>query len=186
MSESIYELRRDERGRPHGLEREWDEQGRLRYRARYRHGLQIGKQEQWDERGRLVITTCFVGGTGLDLWYCGANNWEERHFERGERHGLERMWIGTGRVYREERFAGGLEHGIARAWNDLGRLRRGYPQYFVAGKKVDRRTYERARENDPTLPARTAEDDTPRRTPPPELIAASRRLRGRSGGGTKV
>ena len=55
-----WELHYDDAGRLHGLEREEHESGRLHYRARYRHGLQVGAQEQWDPRGHLIVSTKFV------------------------------------------------------------------------------------------------------------------------------
>jgi antitoxin component YwqK of YwqJK toxin-antitoxin module len=153
----------DEEGEWHGLEREWDESGRLFYRARFVHGLQHGWQEQWDEQGRSLVRTRFVRGTGLDLWSCGSGCWEERHMVDCLREGYERLWVGRRNVFYEQSFRAGLEHGIERRWNDLGRLARGYPRYFVSGERVPKRAYLAARKSDPSLPVDRRDHDRPGR-----------------------
>lgn len=168
-----WEMHYDDQGRQHGVERQEFPDGRLMYRSRYRHGLQIAWQEQWGFTGRLVIRKRFVNGTGTDLW-AGCSNRagdasalaEERHFVAGKRHGPERWWNPDGTIYSEAWLVEGVEHGIAREWNDAGRLRRGFPRYFVRGERVTFRAYEQARRKDRTLPDRVEKDDLPRRTPP--------------------
>ncbi len=170
-----WETHYDAQGRQHGVERQEFPDGRLMYRARYRHGLQIGWQEQWDATGRLVIRKRFVNGTGADLWWGCCNCAgafalaEERYFVAGQRHGPERWWNPDGTVYSEAWYFKGVEHGIAREWNDAGRMRRGFPRYFVKGERVTLRAYEKARRDDPTLPERTEQDSLPAR-PLPQLI----------------
>jgi hypothetical protein len=108
----------------------------------------VGLAEQWDELGRRIVATRFVAGTGLDLWHCGCGLFTETWLVRGLPHGPERDWHGARRV-----------------------------RYWVRGERVDRRAYERARRDDPTLPSIDAKDDRPRRAPPPELRRAVARLR---------
>ncbi len=153
----------DDEGQWHGLEREWDESGRLFYRTRFVHGLQHGWQEQWDEQGRSLVRTSFVRGTGLDLWFSGGGCWEERHMVDGLREGYERQWVGRRTVFHEQSFRAGLEHGIERRWNDRGALARGYPRYFVSGERVTKRAYLAAHESDPSLPVYRREHDRPGR-----------------------
>lgn len=157
----------DRDGRMHGLEREWHDDGRLRYEARWRHGAQHGVSRQWNVNGRLLVRTRFVAGTGLDI-YCGDRDrvTETREMREGHRHGFERWWWGASRVWSEGHFAVGLEHGIFREWNERGGLKRGFPRYFVQGERVDRRAYVRACESDPTLPRITSRDDRPNRKRP--------------------
>lgn len=173
-----WEIGYDARGRMHGVEREWYASGQRLYRVLWRHGLPTGLAEQWDERGRRILSTRFVAGTGLDLWHCGFGLFTETWLVRGLPHGPERDWVGATRVTSERWFAAGLRHGIEREWNGAGKLARGFPRYWVAGERVDRRTYSRARHTDATLPAIDAKDDRPRRTPPPELVRAAAQARG--------
>lgn len=175
-----WEMYFDDAGVRHGVERYGHENGRIKWQSRWRHGVQIGKQEQWDEEGNLICATRFVRGTGADLWFSGEGDIlsEERHFEGGVRHGVERWWYDENRVWHEIEYKDSLEHGIERRWNG-DRLERGYPRYFLVGERVTRRAYERARRTDPTLRPRTAEDDRPFRPLPPEALEAHALLRSR-------
>ena len=154
----------------HGVEREWREDGQLFYEARWANGVQHGLQRMWGSDGALVVRTRFVRGTGLDAWFPHTGSLralgETRPFVDGERHGPERHWATATRVARETWLSRGLEHGIERSWTGT-RLDRGYPRFFVAGARVDRRAYERACANDPTLPPWTAREDRPARVRPP-------------------
>lgn len=157
-----HETHFDRDGRMHGIEREEFEDGRLKYRAQWRHGRQVGWQQQWSEDGVLQVRTRFVRGTGLDAWFsCGLS--ETRAFVDGHRHGFERWWSDRTHVWCEDHFKRGVEHGISRRWKP-GRLERGFPQFWIDGSRVTRRTYARA--EDPTLPPIRDRDDDPRRRAP--------------------
>ena len=52
----------------------------------------------------------------------------------------------------------GRLHGIEREWNPKGRLRRGWPRYFVAGRRLDKRRYLRACAGDTSLPEFRSQD----------------------------
>lgn len=163
-----WEVHFDEQGKMHGREREEHPDGRRKYEARWIHGLQHGLQRQWDERGRLLGQTRFVRGTGVDLWWDRGRLTEQREYADGLLHGVERLWETRTRVFHEKRYFRGLEHGIWREWNDRGGFARGYPQYWIHGEKVTKRAYLRAAEKDPTLPEYDEKDDRPRRPFPPE------------------
>lgn len=156
----------DEAGRMHGVEREGFADGRTMYRARWSHGKQIGWQQQWDDRGRLLVRTRFVRGSGLDAWFCGGELSETRDYVDGQRTGFERLWSGRTRVWSEMHFKADLEHGIYRRWNTRHRLERGYPQFWIEGRRVTRRAYARASELDPALPPIRDVDDRPARRAP--------------------
>jgi hypothetical protein len=53
-----------------------------------------------------------------------------------------------------------------REWDRHGRLRRGYPRYFVAGRRVTRQQYEQARRTDPSLPPFDERENAPFRQLP--------------------
>jgi len=169
----------DAEGRMHGSERECFEDGRTRYLATWSHGRQHGLQRQWDERGRLVVSQRFVRGTGLDVWFDGDRLSETRGYLDGDRHGFERWWRDRTQVWSENHFVRGVEQGIERQWNERGQLRRGFPRFWLAGERVTRREYARALAADATLPALRKQDDKPARPRVRNAIATRDRARRR-------
>src|SRR6266542_4476725 len=139
----------------HGYDLHWDGSGRLTFETRYVEGREHGLARQWQE-GRLLGSYWMEHGTGLDLWRSSDGSLlEERHCRDGERDGFERWWNGDNRtVCREGHFRRGVPHGVFRVWNPRGRLRRGYPQYFVIGRRVTKQAYLRAELVDSSLPYR--------------------------------
>jgi hypothetical protein len=164
-------------GRRHGPWRQWDDEGRLAFETSYLDGLEHGIARQWID-GQLQITYRMDRGTGVDLWVAFGSLSEERHMKDGYRHGYERWWNWDDRtVRREGHYRMGREYGIFREWNAAGRVRRGYPRYFVDGRRVTRREYLHARRSDPSLPPILAEDNEPTRRLPPEYLAQQARAR---------
>jgi hypothetical protein len=161
----------DEKGKlKREVNRHWN--GRLMYLCRYKNGFPHGVVRQWDDHGGLLLETRFKNGTGFDLWWsCGLA--ELRELVAGHRHGVEQWWRDSKQVYEESYFRNGLRHGVSREWKN-GRLRRGFPAYHLAERKVTRRQYAAAFGNDSTLPADRREDDDPHRK---LLPAAQRALR---------
>ncbi len=155
----------DSGGQKHGVEQVHFPDGRLRREAHWKHGLQIGLQRQWDQRGRLLCATEFAGGTGRDLWWDGDRLAELREFVNGKRHGVEQYWSSDGQLQSEFYFHEGLEHGPFRQW--IGqKLESGYPRFFIRGGRVSRTAYSRAAISDPTLRPYIAAEDRPKRTLP--------------------
>jgi hypothetical protein len=124
--------------------------------------------------GKLIGSYRMKHGTGVDLWYwskgCLA---EERYYQDGKRHGFERWWGDNKTVWQESHFHMDLEHGIFREWNSEGKLRRGFPQYFIQGRKVTRRKYLSAATSDATLPRFAEKDNSPRRSLPSKFMSLS-------------
>ena len=54
-------------------------------------------------------------------------------------------------------------HGIEREWNDRGQPRSGFPRFYVRGRRVTRRAYDREQHDDASLPSYRPEDDLPQR-----------------------
>lgn len=152
-------------GRRHGPWREWHPNGVLAHETFWVDGREHGHAQQFARDGTLLGEYTMVHGTGLDLWFHDNGTVsEERVLRDGNRDGLERWWNDDGQTVGEERsFRAGQEHGIARQWNAAGRLARGYPAYFVNGRKVTKRQYVAAARADATLPPFRAEDNDPRR-----------------------
>jgi hypothetical protein len=155
----------------------------------YTNGLAHRIARQWSRDGEPIGTYTMKRGTGLDLWRVKAD-WgngrvhlsEARYLENGKWHGFE-WWLNEDQksVHSERHFCEDLQHGIEREWNFEGRLRRGFPRYWVHGKRVAKRAYLRAGATDPSLPAFRESDNSPRRVFPAEVsahcIARKRRSR---------
>jgi antitoxin component YwqK of YwqJK toxin-antitoxin module len=167
-------------GHRHRQMLEWHEHGTLAFATAYVDGREHGAAKQWAKDGTLVGTYDMDHGTGLDLWWCerAGGSWhlsEARYLLAGDRHGYEWRLDGDREsVWEESHFQHGQEHGIFRSWNAQGRLRRGYPQYFITGRKVTKRQYLRAAQADAGLPAFREEDNRPAWHFPPEVAAAPR------------
>jgi hypothetical protein len=117
-------------------------------------------------------------GTGVDLWWqeCltkpGRAYLAEVHcMLKGHRHGFE-WWLNEDQssVYQERHWSLDEAHGIEREWDEKGMLRRGFPKFYVGGKRVTRRVYERERNGDPSLPPHRTEDNLPQRDFPAIIV----------------
>ncbi|MDF2763546.1 MAG: hypothetical protein K0S81_540 [Rhodospirillales bacterium] len=165
-------------GKPHGIAWRLDEPGQVLSATPYKHGLEHGLARQWSSDGRRRIGSYRMrNGTGIDLWWQEtftdpprAYLAEVRFVAAGQLHGFE-WWVNEDQisVYEERHWRHGQLHGIEREWTGNGALRRGFPRFFVAGERVTRRIYERARAKDQSLPPYRAAEDRNRRTFPPEI-----------------
>ena len=164
-------------GKPHGMAYRLDTPGMVLSATPYKDGLEHGLARQWSSDGRLIGSYRMSNGTGIDLW------WQEtftdpprpylaevRFVAAGQLHGFE-WWLNEDQisVTEERHWRHGKLHGIERKWTVDGALRRGFPRVFVAGQRVTRRVYERARVKDPSLPPYRATEDRHRRTFPLEI-----------------
>jgi antitoxin component YwqK of YwqJK toxin-antitoxin module len=154
-------------GRAYGASRRWHENGRLMWEGPFRNGLAHGICRQWDKNGNLLGSSRMKMGTGVDLWWGDCRQrfpTEERSYVKGQRHGFERWWCGKHAIFQELHFHNGVEHGVLRQWTS-GKLTRGYPRFYVLGKKVTKRGYIAASHGDATLPPYVEKEDSPRRKP---------------------
>jgi hypothetical protein len=160
--------------RYHGMVYRWDLPGQLISATPYHDGLEHGTAHQWAIDGSYLGSYTMEYGSGLDLWRseCGGTITlsEARYYRDGCLHGFE-WWICADQrsVWEESHYFEGQPHGIMRQWNRHGKLRRGYPQYYVHGKRVNKRQYLRACLRDPSLPRFVAEDNLPARSFPDEI-----------------
>lgn len=167
----------------HGWQYRWDTPGKLTSAEPFRSGVPHGRAYQWSDDGVLLGTYTLNQGTGVDLWRNpGTDNngsvvpglvvlAEVHCLKNGLPHGWE-WWLNgyDAGVFIERHWRHGKPHGIERVWNGRDRLDRGYPRFFVRGKRVGRARYANACLADPSLPLLRAEDDKPRRVFP-SLVA---------------
>ena len=162
------EYRVDDDGRIHGPLRTFHGSGAILEEQNWVHGKEHGVSRQYDESGAPIGSYELDNGTGVDLWFEAAGVLaEERYLKDGRFHGFERWWDGyNATVWAESHFFEGIEHGVFRKWNDRDRLCRGFPRYFVRGRRVRKREYLRACATDPTLPPFNDADNRPERPLP--------------------
>jgi antitoxin component YwqK of YwqJK toxin-antitoxin module len=168
-------------GVKHGKSYRFYESGQLLEEEPYRDGRAHGTGRQWAEDGRLLVSWTLAHGVGLDLW-CDTQTGAlaEEHYWPGEGElGYTRQWNEDERtVWQEYSYVLGIGyHGVWREWNARGGLRRGFPHYYLNGRKVTKREYLRACASDPTLPPYRPEEDGPRRELPAEYLAQRGRRR---------
>lgn len=162
-------------GRRHGWQYRHDEPGKLLSAEPYKNGLPHGTAYQWADDGRLIGSYTMEHGTGIDLWWQdwpeGPVELAEVHYlQDGVPHGFE-WWLNEDQqsVYNERHWQHGLLHGIEREWNGEGKLRRCFPRYWIHDKRVTKRQYRKASANDTTLPLFREEDNSLQRDFPPEV-----------------
>jgi antitoxin component YwqK of YwqJK toxin-antitoxin module len=154
----------------HGLCRHYDD-GTVSWEVPCVRGKAHGISRQYDRNGNLIGTSRWHHGTGVDLWYQNDRQLsEERHIRNGLRDGFERWWSDERTVWCEYHFKQDIDHGIHREWNVKGRLRRGFPQYFINGRRVTKRQYEHDSEKDTSLPKFREMDNKPSRELPRTLM----------------
>lgn len=159
----------------HGVVYRCDEPGKVSSAEPWFNGLPHGVARQYSRKGKLLGSYRMRRGTGLDLWWqegVSGARWlsEARYFREGKLHGFE-WWLrddGKG-VWEERHFAENQLHGIERVWNTAGRLKRGFPRYWLGGRKVTKREYFRKSAADSSLPRFRAADDRARRMFPSEV-----------------
>ena len=161
-------------GSKHGCEYHWDDDGRLLSIEPYVNGKAHGTAKQYGRHGSVIGTYKLRHGTGYDIWRMededGAINISEIHTLRdGLPHGYE-WWLRKPHVvWHEIHWHEGEYHGIERQWNTANKLRRGFPQYWIKGERVDKRKYLRAAKKDLSLPPFRLKDNSPRRRFPTDI-----------------
>lgn len=141
-------------------------------------GVVHGLAKQYHPDGRLLIVSPFRNGTGIDYW-CDLNGLlaEERPIHAGRPSGVERWWDEDQRtVHTETHWLEGKWHGVRRQWAE-GRLLPGFPEFFLLGKKVAKRTYLRKAKLERDVPTYCTEEDAPERELPDAFLRLQQRAR---------
>jgi len=117
-----------ERGRPVGSNREWNEKGVLIRECFFDdHGLQHGPARQWAKDGKLL---------------------GEYHMDHGT--GVIKQWSETGALTGEITVIRGQFCGRLRCLLESGKTLA--QEFYIRGKKVTKKKYDEACQNDPALP----------------------------------
>jgi antitoxin component YwqK of YwqJK toxin-antitoxin module len=162
-------------GKKHGREYIWDESGFLESMEPYVDGKLHGLAKQYNRNGKIIGTYRFVHGTGFDIWRYEREDGsigisEIFTMQDGSLHGYE-WWLRDDQhsIWHERHWQKGEFHGIERMWNREGKLKRGYPKYWIRGQAVDRRAHLKATVQDKTLPMYKENDNRPQRKFPEEI-----------------
>jgi hypothetical protein len=158
------------------------DRGAVSYAEPFKEGLVHGWAKQFDSRGRLIFESPFKNGTGTDYWCNEKGSLAEEHpLVEGKPSGWERWWNEDEKsIHSETHWLNGEWHGIKREWT-RGGLDRGYPQFFIHGKRISKRGYMAAARREPTLPPYRPKDDSSSRRLPERFIELKRRLRANTG-----
>jgi len=162
-------------GKKHGWEYEWNSDGGMAWAIHYDNGIEHGTARVYGSAGALLGSYTMDHGTGIDLWWIEhegkAQLTEARVAIDNRMDGYEYWfhWFSPGVLKKEKWWSKGRRHGIEREWNERGGLRRGFPNYWIHDREVDKRTYERAAKTDPTLRPFRIEENKPDRIFPPEV-----------------
>lgn len=148
------------------------------YAEPFVEGMLNGLAKQFGPDGRLLLASPFVRGSGTDFWCDERGRLAEEHpLLEGKPSGTERWWSEDQKtVYSETEWLNGEWHGATRHWTG-GRLDRGFPKFFVKGRRVSKRDYLKIAERDPSLPPYRREADVPVRALPREFLELRRRAR---------
>lgn len=151
-------------GVPVGHQLEYED-GAIVYAEPFVNGVLHGSAKQFGPHGRLLLVSPFKHGTGTDFWCDERGRLAEEHpLVEGRPSGTERWWKpDQKRVYSETEWLNGEWHGATRRWTH-GRLDRGFPKFYVRGKRVAKRAYLKLAGEDPSLPPYREEADLPART----------------------
>jgi antitoxin component YwqK of YwqJK toxin-antitoxin module len=167
-------------GIKHGIEYFFYDSGQLELVEPYAEGKMHGTACQYSEDGRLMGTYSMEHGTGYDIWRheCMEEDSnpddvyvaEIHSMKDGLPHGFE-WWLNENQrsVDVETIWYMGKLHGITRVWNHEGKLSRGFPKYYINDSKVNKKTYLKGCEKDPTLQIFKPEDNSPFRKFPKEI-----------------
>jgi hypothetical protein len=162
-------------GKKHGREYIWNENGDLESVEPYRNGKLHGLAKQYGRNGKVIGTYRFIRGTGYDIWrYERADGSigisEIFSLKDGALDGYE-WWPRDDQrsVWHERHWSRGQYHGIERMWNEKGGLKRGYPKYWIHGQPVIKRKYLQASRLDKALPLYREKDNQPQRKFPAEI-----------------
>ena len=130
----------------HGTAYQWAENGALlgTYTLEHGTGLDLWWQD-WKDSGTFELA--------------------EAHFmQDGQAHGFEWWLNGDGlSVWSERHWRRGAKHGIERVWGKDGQLGRSFPRFWLDGRRVTRTRYERAAADDVFLPPFRIADNLPLR-----------------------
>ena len=147
----------DRQGLRHGVELSRFKSGAVEWQQTWRHGQMDGFARQFDDQGRSLYRARFVAGTGLDLWVQYGVVVESRELRKSVRHGFER-WGHPRLPYEERHFLLGRQTGIARRWIGA-ELEDGFPKYFLEDEEISRKRYLRVCEKMRGLPPACSKDD---------------------------
>ena len=110
-----------------GTSRQWHANGILKEETPMKKSKIHGVVRSWDYQGNLLDESRFKNGSGVF-----------------------RSWTANGQLTGETHLHEGIPHGRLRAWDEEEVLL--IEHYFIAGKKVSKKSYLKACETDTTLP----------------------------------
>jgi len=131
---------------PHGVHRQWHPNGALAMETPYDHGIIDGTVKQWDEDGKLIVQCNITKGTGvLRQWHPAVGGFGEISFVDGKMTGRQRVCFKDG------------------IW--------GGDEYWLENRKVSKKRYLEACQQNPSLPRYEDEQPSKRKRSPKKRVA---------------
>ena len=130
----------DAKGRPHGVERVYDNKGVLRRKYQNVNGIWQGPDTTYDEAGRVRGIALVENGSvnGEFLSYDPDGNLAAtRAYRKGKPHGLSTYYYANGQVSMTMYYKNGEVHGISHLYHRNGNLewRKGYREGKLHGER---------------------------------------------------
>lgn len=107
-----------------GVEKYWDEQGRLRGVERWHEGLEHGKCESIDHDHGTVIHTDNRHGErhGVERVWIDNVLRRQTQYYNDALHGLDEQWYANGKKEQQCRYIMGKKHGLSTEWYENGQM----------------------------------------------------------------
>lgn len=154
-------------------ERDYHDNGQLRWEGTIKDGKAVGWNRHWHENG-VMQQECFFDDDGLE--HGVKKNWNkegellgECPFDHGT--GLSKSWHENDRLESETYYVRGRACGRSRMWWEDGSLMS--VSYYLHGSDISRKKYLKACEKDPTLP-RVEDDESDPEEPEFEAVYEKR------------
>ncbi len=106
------------KGRRHGYNRKWFDNGNISFESYYLNGKQHGKSTSWWKNGHLRSEGSFEYGIANGLqeqWYQSGAKFKEINLKDGKEEGMQKSWRENGKIYNNYEAKDGRIFGLKRA-----------------------------------------------------------------------
>jgi len=113
-------------GKKHGFQREWHDNGKLKYESFYDNGEIKGWQNQWHDNGQLLRQAYYVDGEVVGSWLYWAEDGSlerENVYKNGKLTGISRTWWSNGNLSHATTYLNDDHDGVSTCWKEDGTLR---------------------------------------------------------------
>lgn len=154
----LFAIRPYEHGKPHGTFKFWDDHGKLLGKSELTHGDGVLREYPLPDLKSKDATIPYVDGL-IDGQKVRRGYFEENEsiarevsqYKQGELDGWSIVYRANGSLFSSSFFHRGKSHGVYRMYDRSGAMPPDFPQYYIAGRQVDREQYVEAAKKDEVL-----------------------------------